>query len=124
MAGQFWGMRKIEYLCNLNPQSLRRTAEFPLRIVDGTAKALLAGGFLHFFELLLLLFQLRLHGLDLILLLFLLFVPLDAVAHAVSADILDRVIQAGDFVLQGGDGALLGLNLGLPLSGRVPVAGT
>src|SRR5580658_8976615 len=64
-----------------------------LRIVDRTAIALFSGLVLQIFQMFLLLFQLRLHGLDLILLLFLALIPLHAVRNAVAARVLNGIVQ-------------------------------
>jgi hypothetical protein len=63
------------------------------------------------------LFQLRLHAFDLILLLFLAFIPLHAVGNAVCPSIADGLAQAGNFALQRSNRVLQRLNLELPLLG-------
>src|SRR5271169_384708 len=94
-----------------------------LRIVDGASKALFAGGILHFFEMFLQLFQLCLHGFHLVLLLLLAFVPLHASGNAIASGIANGFVEDVHLALQGSDGVLLSLNLGLPLfRGALPIA--
>ncbi len=82
-----------------------------LRIVHRAAVALFASGFLQFFELLLLFLQLRLHALDLLLLLALALVPLHTITSTIGGSKTDRVVQLRDLSLQGCDLGLLGRDL-------------
>src|SRR5579864_3109653 len=95
-----------------------------LRIVYGAAEALFPCGFLHFFQRLLLLLELRLHGVDFLLFLLLPLIPLSAVRNAVRPREMDGVAQTFDVLLQGSDRVLLVHDLGLPVLGfRLMVSG-
>ncbi len=86
---------------------------------------MLAGRFLHLFQALLLLGELRLHVFHFILFLFLVFVPLNTVGDAVAAGVVNGVAGTVDFMLQGRDSLFLRLNLRLPLFGlSVMVSGS
>src|SRR5215472_15582954 len=91
---------------------------FLLRLVDGTAVALLAGGVLHVFELFPGALQLTLHAPDFLLFLSLPLVPLNTTGGAVTRGEPDGLFQLVDVALQRVDKALLGLNAGLPRLSR------
>src|ERR1700722_17769393 len=89
-----------------------------LRISDGGAEALLSSGILQVFQSLLGRLKLSLHGLDLILFLFLALVPLHAIGNAVRSRVLDRCAELVDVLLQVGDRDFCAFDLRLPLFGR------
>src|ERR1700683_4369426 len=130
MGGGFWECEKLRCSSLCRRALPRRRSPYDLwlalfffcdlGIVDRAAEALFASRFLQVFQALLLLFQLRLHAFDLILLLFLAFIPLHAVGNAVCPSIADGLAQAGNFALQRSNRVLQRLNLELPLLGCSP----
>jgi hypothetical protein len=95
-----------------------------LRFCDRTSETGFPGLILQFFEKFPLFYQLRLHGLDFLLLLLLVLIPLSAVGHAVSAGEMNRVADGPNILFQGCNGGFLSQDLGLVvLSLRVAITG-
>src|SRR5208283_290643 len=88
-----------------------------LGIVNRAAITLLAGGFLHFVEMLFHIFQLSLHPFNLLLLLFLVLVPCHTVGYAVGGSKTDGLVEIIDLALHGSNLIFLRQNLRLPLFG-------
>lgn len=124
MDGGFWECERLGRSPRCRRASPRRLSPYDLLlalfflcdlgIVDSAAEALFASRFLQVFQALLLLFQFRLHAFNLILLLFLGFIPLCAVGNLVCAD---GLAQAANFAVQRSNRVLQRLNLELPLLG-------
>src|SRR5437764_6874144 len=87
-----------------------------LRLVHGTAVALMAGGFLQFFQMLLQAFELRFQVLNLLLLPALSLIPVH-VFFVVSLGEADGTTQSIDAVLEGCNASLGLQNVGFPIIG-------